>query len=344
MKHPFALPSCLLLGFLLCIQGSCWAATSFYVASVGVASQSPEERAKAAAVGLQEILWRVTGSKITEQTPGLAGVFKQPETYLDSFQYAAGTDNNPQQVVLQFSPQSILQLTQTYHLAFWPENRPKVLVWLVQSQAGQPDSFIRDANDTTVKKLQEAAKLRGLTLAFPNWDADDLAALRPAQLISGDKEALMNASFRYSLDTLLVGALNDTTSRWRLDHRGEQQTLTDVDPAVGLHTMADMLARTYALGKATGGNTSSTAVIAVEVRDFLTYYNLMNYLTRQAQVASAKLIEAQPQRLIVELSLRGNLPQFDKGLSLDRQLEPLAPNSGDIGTRENPVPYRWLSK
>lgn len=332
---------------LILLSGAAWTADGgFYTAQVPVASQSLEERAKATSIGLKEVLWRATG---TPPPPSLSSALSRGETYLESFQYGRlnnAAEGATQQVVLQFSPQAINQLIQDYRLPLWPLNRPKILVWLVRNVDGQTPQFSHDVNEPTVVALQEAARLRGVALVFPTLDSQDLGNLSPTQVLNNDTEALLNASFRYNLDTLLVGRISATGVSWQGDHRGDKMATSGSDAALGVHLMADYLAKRYAVtsvqaGASAGGN---KAVIAVEAKDFATFRDLTQYLKKQSQLSAVKLLEIHPERIVLELVLRGNLTQFDLGLSLDQVLEPAAPNTGDMGSLATPLPYRWIAK
>ena len=112
------------------------------------------------------------------------------------------------------------------------------------------------------------------SLGIPQYDSEDRTALSAEQFKALDSEALLNASFRYSLDTVMAVVISDGGSRWQFDHRGEKRG----DNAVqGINVLADFLAARYAVG-GTGSSTASSAFIAVSAVDFVQYKHISDYL------------------------------------------------------------------
>lgn len=304
------------------------AAEPFYQVSTAVSSQAPEARAQAASKALKDMLWRLTGSQQAAQNPALASVFSRAETYADSFSY---TGNG--QINFAFSPQGLNQLIKEYGLPYWPANRPRVLVWsLVNGQWPSP-------GDTSLAELKAQAQVRGIPLAFPHYDSDDRTALSPEQFKAFDGEALLNASFRYSLDTVMAIVISDGGSRWQFDHRGEKRA---GDNALqGINALADLLAARYAVGG--GSSTSaSNAYIAVSAADFAQYKHISDYLKKHSLVTACRLLQSNGKELVFELSLRANIGQFNTSLSLDQRLEPSA-NPEGTGSATAPLNYRWIA-
>jgi uncharacterized protein len=321
-------------GLALCwCAAASWALENFYQVSVPVPNQAPEERAKAAAEGLRLMLTRFTGSRFTAQSPGLGSLWPKAETYLDRFAYKPGALPGEQSLVLQFSPQGLNRLVQDYQLPFWPTNRPKVLVWALGAEGGL------GAEGELRQGLLKAADERGLSLVFAG-DSEDRGALSASQLASGDWEAIFNASFRYSLDTVLVVTAQAGAWRWQWDHRGDKNTGSGAESAAGLHQLADVLAKRYAVAGVAGGSAQSL-VMRVPIERFSDFKGLSDYLKKHGQVASAKLLQITPQQAQFELQLRGTVAQFDTSLPLDQRLEPAPGESAQAP--EAPRAYRWLA-
>lgn len=304
------------------------AAEPFYQVSAQVSSQAPEARAQAASKALKDMLWRLTGSQQAAQNPALASVLSRAETYADSFSYTGN-----EQITFSFSPQGLNQLIKEYGLPYWPPNRPKVLVWsLLDGQWPGPD-------DSRLAELKAQARARGIPLVFPQYDSEDRTALSAEQFKALDSEALLNASFRYSLDTVMAVVISDGGSRWQFDHRGEKRA---GDNAVqGINALADFLAARYAVG-GTGSSTASSAFIAVSAVDFVQYKHISDYLKKHSLVTACRLQQSSGKELIFEVSLRANIEQFNTSLSLDRRLEPSA-NPAGPGSASAPLNYRWIA-
>lgn len=322
MGHIFWAMCLLLLSVRLC------AADLFYQVSAPVSSQAPEVRAQAASQALKDMLWRLTGSQQAVQNPALASVLGRAETYADSFSYTGSG-----QITFTFSPPGLNQLIKEYGLPYWPANRPKVLVWsLVNGQWPAP-------GDSALADLKAQAQLRGIPLVFPNYDSEDRTALSQEQFKAFDSEALLNASFRYSLDTVMAVVISDGSSRWQFDHRGDKRS---GDNALqGINALADYLAAHYAVG---GGNSSvaSNAFITIDARDFAQYKQISDYLKKHSLITASRLLQSSGKELTFEISLRASISQFNTSLSLDQRLEPSANPEGS-GSPTAPLNYRWIA-
>jgi uncharacterized protein len=323
---------CVWAVLLLFISLTLEAAEPFYQVSTPVASQAPEARAQAASKALKDMLWRLTGSKQAEQNAAMARVFSQAETYADSFTYTGAGE-----VTFAFSPQALNQLIKDYALPYWPANRPKVLVWA--SINGQWPAA-GDANSDAMAQLKAQAVLRGINLVFPKYDSEDRTALSLEQFKALDNEALLNASFRYSLDTIMAVQWSDDGGRWQFDHRGEKRT---GDNAVqGINALADFLAARYAVGGSGSAASGATAFINISAANFAQFKQINDYLKKHSLITASRLLQSNGHELVFEISLRASLSQFNGSLALDQRLEPSA-NSDGMGTLNAPLNYRWIA-
>lgn len=306
------------------------AAEPFYQAAAPVASQAPADRAQAASAALKVMLWRFTGSRQAEQNTAMASIFSRAETYAESFSY---TDDG--QVVFTFSPQALNQLVKDYGLPFWPANRPKVLVWFMDNGRWPSTSDL-----LALKELKAQAALRGIPLVFPKYDEEDRTALSTEQFKAFDSEAILNASFRYSLDTILAVQAEAGAVRWSFDHRGEKRT--GENAAAGINQLADLLALRYAVGGAAQPAASSKIYLGVEARNLGAYKHIGDYLKKHGLVTASRLVQSNGGELVFEVSLRASIDQFNSSLTLDQRLEAAANSSGG-GSLDAPLNYRWIA-
>lgn len=306
------------------------AAQPFYQAAAPVASQAPADRAQAASTALKDMLWRFTGSRQAEQSAAAASIFSRAETYAESFSYT-----NDGQVVFTFSPQALNQLVKDYGLPFWPANRPKVLVWLLDNGRWPNASQL-----PALKELISQAALRGIPLEFPKYDEEDRTALSVEQLKMFDSEAILNASFRYSLDTILAVQVEAGTVRWSFDHRGEKRAGENATAAI--NQLADLLAARYAVGGAAQPASSSKIFLGVQARDLGAYKQIGDYLKKHGLVTASRLVQSNGAELVFEVSLRASIEQFNSSLTLDQRLEAAA-NAPGGGSLDAPLNYRWIA-
>ena len=155
------------------------------------------------------MLWRLTGSQQAAQNPALASVLSRAKPDADSLVTPATS-----RLRLVF-PQGLNQLIKEYGLPYWPPNRPKYWCGASSMANGpaqrQPPGGIK------------ARHARRHSLGIPQYDSEDRTALSAEQFKALDSEALLNASFRYSLDTVMAVVISDGGSRWQIDHRGEKR-------------------------------------------------------------------------------------------------------------------------
>lgn len=317
--------ACLLL--LLVTSATLYAAEPFYQISTPVASQAPEARAEAAGKALKNMLWRLTGGKQAEQNAAMASVFSRAETYAESFSYTASG-----QVTFTFSAQALNQLIKDYALPYWPANRPKVLVWSASNGRWSAE------DSAGIAELKAQASLRGITLVFPKYDSDDRTALSLEQFKALDHEALLNASFRYSLDTILAVQWTDSSSHWQFDHRGDKRA--GENAVQGIDQLADFLASRYAVGGSAAAATN--AFVGVSAASLSEFKQIADYLKKHSLVTSSRLVQTNGHELVFEISLRASLSQFNSSLSLDQRLEAGA-NPEGMGTLNSPLNYRWIA-
>ncbi len=331
-----------LLGVLLSLvwAGASLAGSEFYRIETPVSQQTAEAKALAAQVALKDLLWRVTGQKLSEKTPGLSNAFKQADQYVESFAYIQPAPSQPAGELLlqlQFSPSAIKQLVHTYQLPVWPEQRAKILVWLFKQDNGRV-LLLNDPNAPEVQALQAAAKLRGRPVRWAKPWLEELAGFTPSRVLSAQGEAVLNASFSYGLDTLLIGLLNGDTGEWLLVQPDEKTPVKGADPAQALHKLADALAKRYSLGS-TANAPLQTLTLTVEVASFAKWQQLMQYLKQQPQVKRLTLMAAVDNQLTLQLSLQGSLAQWTLQLAQEKRLIPMP----ETNTASNPplLRYRW---
>lgn len=357
--------STLLVGIFLCslclsVQRAL--AVDFYHARIPVADQTASERSRAAAKGLREVLIRLSGSQDVVQAQGVGQALSNASSYMDQFQYAHERDEwggTKEFLDMTFAPAVIERLLRQAGMPFWPINRPKTLVWLVEDQVGEGKVLINDRQAPVAQSVLHAAELRGLPLVLPLLDMEDQLAMPAEEVWAMNEEAILNASERYGVDTVLVGRFTQTSagqwwSTWQYFHRGSGEVLdvrADTPEELGrqaIDPLADYLARLYAIVPRSEG--SAELVLQIDaVEDFADYRGVLTYLQEHAALAQAELIMINDQMLTVRAALSGTMEQFRNAIALDGKLHlevtQVAPSAPWIavseGTSANPMRLRW---
>lgn len=308
---------------------------SFFSASVPVASQSANERERAATEGLREVLVRVSGVTQLDDYAALAEIQRRASRYIEQFHYEVVRDGGVTQehLVMSFSASAVENALRQAGLPFWPINRPSVLVWLVEDDVSEGKRLINDTSGPVVQGLLHAAQKRGLPLRFPLLDLEDQLAIGAEQIWNLDETAILEASLRYAADTVLVGRYTRTFSTgewwttWQFFHKGQGRLydLRQADPTLvgqqALDPLADYLAQLYALRSSAEG-AGQLYVQVGPVGDFGTYRKTLDYLDRLAVVTSSNLLAVTGDTLLLSLQLNGTQDQLLNALSLDRKMRP----------------------
>lgn len=341
----------------------CLASTpSFFTASIAVDAQSAKERERAAALGLREVLTRVSGVTELDDYPNVLDVLGKAGRYIEQFHYEPVKDESgavQEHLVMTFSAAAVEGALKQAGLPYWPVNRPSTLVWLVEDDATEGKHLVNDTSGPVVQGLLKAAEERGLPLRFPLLDLDDQLAITAEQAWNLDEEAILGASSRYGVDTVLLGRYTRTFSgqwwtTWQFFHKGEGRLydLRDEDPsAVGrqaLAPLADYLAQLYAL-KSNAEGAAQLYVQISPILDFGAYRKALDYLDRLAVVTSFRLLAVTNDTMLLSFELNGTQDQLFNALSLDRKLRPQTaqtdgPSMASSGDAAQPLRLEWVGR
>ncbi len=323
-----------LLG-LLCIAPWTMALTpeDYYKAQVVVASQQSAERARAAGVGLKEVLVRVSGDGNIAAAEGVLTELTQAARYLELFDYGSvkNADGDSQAVLnMTFAEPLVVKLLERKGLPYWPTNRPNTLVWLVLDDAEQGRHLINDKARPEMSAVMSAAWMRGLPLVVPLLDLEDQLAIEAEQVWSLDEAAILNASARYGAPSVLVGRITQTSSglwltTWHYLHRGQSQlydargeTLEEV-AMQGITPLADYMAGLYAVTP----NAEGASALVTQMHDIDSYEDysaMVQYLDNQAIVQRYRVTKIEGSNVVLTLQLSGSLEKMRNALALDGKI------------------------
>lgn len=326
-----------------------------------VASQASDERARAASDAMARLLVRVTGDPNIAANSELQPYMKRAQNYVLQFGYARteatlvqedGTEVPATALNFSFSEVAIDKLLRKLKLPIWPDNRPGLLVWLVEDQWPGGRTLLRDAD--AQRALREQALSRGLPLLFPLWDLQDQMAIDIEQLWAFDREALRAASARYQPDVILVGRFSRTSSgqlrgvwEW-LD--GEESDLIDAQgeslqelAAPMVDEIANTLAARYAIQP--GQDEGLQLVMQVQgVAAFERYRKVLSYLEQHEALRDVQLVQVDGENLWLNLYPEADLAHLQRAFQLDRKLSPLPTLVPADGTATNPLMYQWAGE
>lgn len=337
--------------------------------AIPVASQSSSERAKAAGLGLRKVILRISGSQAAVESDALSEVYSNAQHYIDQFRYepyspppnAKTLADATELLVMTFPQREIEQLLRKAGLPYWPTNRPKLLVWLVENTSNDGKVLVNDRDMELMAGLFKGARERGLQIQLPLLDLEDRLALPAKQLWQLDDDAILAASERYDADTILVGRYSQTSrgtwlSTWQFFHRGvsrEYDYRSDTGLELGsevIDPVADYLAGRYAISLQE--NTSPELVVQLAgITSFGDYHQALNYLSNLAMVSSVQLRAVRGDTLLLYVNSDGGQDSLRNFLTLDRKLQPATQPALEVdtppwlqmeeGTPERPLQYVW---
>lgn len=340
-------------------------ALDFYHARVAVENQSSAQRNKAAGEGLRQVLVRVSGTLDIERSPDVLNALSKAANYIDQYQYEVDRDqwgDKQEYLSMFFSASVVEQFLRRASLPFWPINRPKILVWLVEDHSEAGKQLVNDPKSAVLKSLMAAADRRGLPLSLPLLDLDDQLAMPATSLWELNEPVILAASERYGVDTVLVGRYTQTSTgqwwaTWQFFHRGDSRMIdlrVDQVAEMGMPAispLADYLASLYAIVP----NVESSPQVVMQIdgiASFGDYRGIMNYLRNLAAVTSFNLVLLADHHILLTLQLNGDLGQFNNVISLDQKLQDeatqVSPDAPWIsvprGTLDHPLRYQWVGR
>lgn len=229
-----------------------------FEAEVEVAGQSDDERRKAFATALWDVLVKVTGDRTVPARPEVQGLFRQAGKLVQQYRYQAietpsageaaqgatqvdtfdldsggalnvdtGADPGAPTHLLwiQFAPETVKKQLSRLGIALWSKERPETLVWLAVEDARQRYLLGANSNTEVRAALMAAAAQRGVPLILPVMDVADRRNVRFADLRGNFVQPVWSASRRYGVDSILAGNLTRTVNgnwqaQWTLHRRG----------------------------------------------------------------------------------------------------------------------------
>jgi len=336
----------LLLSAMLCCASMAGAQpVDLYVGSAPVASQDEAERVRALGPALQSALVRASGDPTLASDPRLPAVLEQAPRLLQSFGWrqdvGQGADGAPvlrASLQARFDPAGVQAALASLGRSVWSE-RPRTLVWLVIDD-GSTRRIASAAQVAALGALTGAARERGVDLALPQMDAEDLARLDPDTLWGGPSSAALAAASRYGTPVALVVRLSRSGPGWGARFtladggRPDDWSATFPDAGTALaaaaNGLADRLVQRFALAAAERVVADYEVAIA-GVAGADDYGRVMAYLGGLSVVQSFAPIGAEgstlevaatltvtPARLRQVLSIGGVLA-FDEGALADER-------------------------
>ncbi|MDH3714286.1 MAG: DUF2066 domain-containing protein [Gammaproteobacteria bacterium] len=229
-----------------------------FEADVDVFGQTDDERRKAFAAALWDVLVKVTGDRSVPSRPEVQTLFRRAERLVQQYQYReieapvadavsgpgeqveslsfdigvdvnvdAGTATSAPTHVLwiQFAPETVERHLSRLGIPLWGKERPETLVWLAVEDGRQRYLLGAGSDSDVHRELLSVAQQRGVPLLFPVMDVADRTSVRFSDVRGNFVQPVWDASRRYGVDSILAGNLTRTLggewqAQWTLHRRG----------------------------------------------------------------------------------------------------------------------------
>lgn len=304
--------------------------TSLYTAEVSLDPDEDDPRSAAYREALAVVLMRVSGAEVVDDPEMMDLLFPNPASYVVQFRPGdADTlwvtfDGNAVEAVLRQNGQVV-----------WGSDRPLTLVWLaVDWGQGEREIIGADDPERTVdqartidrnrllrQRVLDVAERRGLPVAFPLLDTEDLARVTFPDIWGGFDELVLDASQRYEAKSVLIGRVRADSgqrNRWTYHFAGEQRAWTG-EPELVVSLIADMLADEFAIG---GNATLQSVTLGVAgINTVDAYGRVQRILSGLNVVESFAITSVDGDRIQYRVEAHGGAERLARALRLSGLVE-----------------------
>ncbi len=312
-----------------------------YTVTVPPDRSATDPRAAAEQAAMSRLLIRVTGNRNAPLDPVLQPLVANPREYLSSY----GLDRQSRALV-GFSRSQVERALNGLGIAVWGPERPLTLLWVAiddgvggrallgANLAGEPGVDVPPtltALMTAVRaEIELAADERGLPVAWPLLDLQDLSAVTFEDVWGRFDDQVLAASARYRADAVLIGRVRPGTFgnevEWLFVNGTERQGLPGAAVRDGLDAAADR----YAAELSTVGGLSLSAITVRNVSTSADYGRVLSYLEQQSVLQRVDVESFGNGILSLRVAARGDARVLERVLGLGSVLRPAT--SGPAGS------------
>lgn len=316
---------------LLAAQARPVEVTELYTVQVPMDPQNPNARPGAYRSALNQVLVRVTGEPSAAGSALLAELFPDAARYV--LQFRPGEDNS---LWVSLDGAAIENVLRQAGQTVWGNERPLTLVWLAvdwgqgvreivsadDSDRSPAEQRSLDRNRQLRDRLQEAAQFRGVPVAFPLMDTEDLGNVGFSDIWGGFDDRVLLASERYGAEAVLIGRVRPGAAqpyRWTW-HFGNDVQEYSGEPAQVVDQMAGSLLAQFAVA----GNVPLEAVTLTisGIDSLVAYGEVQRIMADLAPVESFSIESVAGNRIRFLVQVYGGAERLGRALQASRRLEP----------------------
>ncbi|WP_413113911.1 DUF2066 domain-containing protein [Thaumasiovibrio sp. DFM-14] len=176
--------------------------TGLYRAQIPLADTDRSSEQKARTEAFEQVILKLTGNEAAFNNDVLDKARNNAGQYVRQLSYE--NIKGETRLNVTFDPAQIQSVLTQAQINYWPTERPMVLVWVVEEQAGRRNILWDQSNHDAVTQLKQRANERALPLLVPVGDFDDQISISVPDLWGGFAKPIGVASTRYQPDAVLV--------------------------------------------------------------------------------------------------------------------------------------------
>ena len=304
--------------------------TSLYTAEVPFDREQNDPRAAAYRDALEVVLLRVSGSGIGDDPEMIDLLFPNPTSYVVQFR-----PGEADTLWVTFDGAAIEDVLRRNGQAVWSSERPLTLIWLAvdwgqgereiigadDPERGDDESRTIDRNRLLRQRVLDIAERRGLPVAFPLLDTEDLAKVSFPDIWGGFDELVLDASQRYEANSVLIGRIRPESgqrNRWTYYFAGEERAWTGEAELV-MNLVADMLAAEFAIGGDATVQSVELGVAGINTVD--AYGSVQRTLSDLSVVESFAITSVEGDRILYRVQAHGGAERLARALRLSGLVE-----------------------
>jgi hypothetical protein len=313
--------------------------TSLYTAQVPLDPGESNPRAAAYKAGLAEVLLRISGSGMSHDPELFELLFPDPGAYVVQFR------PGPEETLwVSFDGEAVESVLRQNGQMVWGSDRPLTLVWLAVDW-GQGEREIIGADDPersddaarTIdrnrllrQRVLDIAERRGLPVAFPLLDTEDLARVTFSDIWGGFDELVLDASRRYEASSVLIGRIRPESGqriRWTWHFDGDEKVWNG-EPEMVVSLIADQLAAEFAIGGAAPLRAVELSISGITSVD--AYGTVQRILSGLNVVENFTIEAVEADRIRYRVDAHGGAERLARALRLSGLIEQERIDGGDF--------------
>jgi hypothetical protein len=306
---------------------------SLYTVEVPIERNDASARTAAYQAALTEVLVRVTGTTAVVESEEMAMLFPNPAQFVSRYQ--TGPDGT---LIISLEREAIERVLRQAAAPVWGTERPLTLVWLAVDWgmgereivgADDPDRLPGDArsidrNKLLRERILEVAGRRGIPVAFPLLDVEDLTNVSFSDLWGGFDERLLLASARYEATSVLVGRIRPDDllqpHRWTW-YFGEQRLSWPGHPEDAVGTLADALAAELVIDPNQPVDTIHLTISGVD--SVVAYGRVQRYMENLRVIDKLLVSKVAADKITYSVQVQGGAERLNNALLSSGMLEPV---------------------